>query len=112
MKLYNKLVRDRIPEIIQATGKSADYEILSEKGYAAKLEEKLMEETKEYLEAKNTGELADLLEVIRALAQLHDCSMEELEALRQKKAEERGAFKERLLLKQVWDRDENPDPTT
>ena len=65
---YHKLVRDRIPEIIMQSGKRPVYSILSEEAYLAKLDEKLNEELAEYQERKSMEELADLLEVIRAVA--------------------------------------------
>ena len=69
--------------------------------------EKLSEEWDEYLASKDVGgqieELADILEVVYAIAQAKGVSIEELEAIRAKKAEERGAFKDRILLKWVED---------
>ncbi len=67
---YNKLVRDRIPEIIEASGKRCVCSTLSDEEYLAKLDEKLNEELAEYQESKSMEELADLLEVIRAVASL------------------------------------------
>ena len=66
--LYNKLVRDKIPEIIAQQGESANIRILSDKAYTAALEQKLDEETAEFHKEKNLEELADILEVVYALA--------------------------------------------
>ena len=66
-KIYNKLVRDRIPEIIEADGKTCVTEILPDKQYLEMLDAKLNEELAEYQESKSLEELADLLEVIRAV---------------------------------------------
>ena len=99
--IYNKLVRDRIPEIIKNAGKIAEYEVLSQADYAKMLEKKLDEETAEYHASKNVEELADILEVLYALAESSGCSADELERLRARKAQERGGFKKRLFLKKV-----------
>ena len=92
-KIYNKLVRDRIPEIISARGAVCETEILSEADYLTHLEIKLGEE------------LADLLEVIYACAAARGYSTAELEALRKDKADKRGGFEKRILLKSVTEED-------
>lgn len=98
---YNKLVRDRIPEIIEASGKSCVTEILSDEDYLKMLDAKLDEELAEYHKDQNVEELADLLEVIRACAVARGSSVEELELVRAEKAAKRGGFEKRLLLKEV-----------
>ncbi len=96
--VHNKLVRDRIPEIIEASGKSCRIKVLDENDYLAALDEKLSEELQEYLQDKSMEELADLLEVIRAVIAARGSTYEQVEALRKAKAEQRGAFNERLWL--------------
>lgn len=107
MPTYNKLVRDKIPQVIAATGKECRTRILNEAEYKEELNTKLKEELNEYLEAatseQSLEELADVLEVIRALAVVHGASPEGLEALRVKKAEKRGGFQERVYLIDVDD---------
>ena len=98
---YDKLVRDRIPEIIAKNGQKALVRRLSEEEYLVRLDRKLEEELAEYLADGNTEELADLLEVIYAAARARGCSAEELDEIRRKKAEERGGFTEKLLLEEV-----------
>ena len=98
---YNKLVRDRISEIIEASGKRCVYSILSDEEYLAKLDEKLNEELAEYQESKSMEELADLLEVIRAVAVARGSSMDEVEAIRRDKAAKRGGFEKKILLTEV-----------
>ena len=93
---YNKLVRDRIPEIIKASGKRYVCSTLSEEEYLAKLDEKLNEELAKYQESKSMEELADLLEVIRAVAAARGSSIEEVEAIRRGKAAKRGGFEKTL----------------
>ena len=99
--IYNKLVRDRIPEIIEASGKSCATEILSDEDYLKMLDAKLDEELAEYHKDKNIEELADLLEVIRACAVARGSSVEELERVRKEKAAKRGGFEKKILLKEV-----------
>ena len=97
-KVYNKLVRDRIPEIIEASGASCKTEILSDEEYLKMLDAKLDEELAEYHKDKNIEELADMLEVIRAAAVARGYTLDELERVRAEKAEERGGFEKRILL--------------
>ena len=108
IKKYNKLVRDRIPEIIQAAGKTAGYEILSDEAFLQKLEEKLEEEVAEFRAEKDLEELADLLEVIYAIARARNCSPEELESIRREKEKARGGFRQKILLIEVGDEQGSP----
>lgn len=101
--IYNKLVRDKIPEIIEADGKTCETEILSETKYIEMIDAKLDEELAEYHKDQNLEELADLLEVIHAAVIARGYSIEELEDLRAKKAEKRGGFKNKIFLKSVND---------
>ena len=102
---YDKLVRDRIPEIIGAEGKDCTVELLSDRDYLRFLDEKLNEELAEYQESKSLEELADLLEVVRAVVCARGWSWEELEQARRKKAEKRGGFERKLLLREVVEED-------
>ena len=101
MKTYNKLVRDRIPEIIEKTGKRCEIEILNDEEYLKSIDAKLDEELAEYHKEQNLEELADLLEVIYAATIARGYSIEDLEKMRAFKANERGAFNKRILLKEV-----------
>lgn len=98
---YNKLVRDRIPEIIASDGKTCVCETLSDEDYLRLLDAKLTEELSEYQESRSLEELADLLEVLRAVAKARGWTWEELEQVRQDKAAERGGFEKKILLKEV-----------
>ena len=101
IKQYNKLVRDRIPEIIEASGKNCVTEILSDADYLELLDAKLDEELSEYHKDQNVEELADLLEVIYAAAKARGYTLEQLEVVRAEKASKRGAFEKKILLKEV-----------
>jgi predicted house-cleaning noncanonical NTP pyrophosphatase (MazG superfamily) len=100
---YNKLVRDRIPEIIRADGKSCEVRTLAQDEYLAKLNEKLREELAEYGASGDIGELADLVDVVAAIVECGGLSTEEFEGIRQAKRTERGGFQCRLLLVSVAD---------
>lgn len=98
---YKKLVRDKIPEIIEASGKSCETKILSDEEYLQMLDKKLDEELAEYHQEKNVEELADLLEVLYATAKARGYSIEELEQVRVDKQKARGGFDMKILLKSV-----------
>lgn len=102
MIIYNKLVRDKIPNIIEQNGETCHFKTLNQVTFTIELQRKLKEEVNEYLESKNgreaMEELADILEVIHSLAETHDKSFEDIEKLRQLKLKERGGFKEKYYL--------------
>lgn len=98
---YQKLVRDRIPEIIESDGKTCIWETLSDTDYLCQLEEKLNEELGEYQQSKSLEELADLLEVVQAVVKARGWTWEELEQVRAEKAAKRGGFEKKILLKAV-----------
>lgn len=106
MKHYHKLVRDRIPEIIEAAGRKCTCSVLPEHEYLTLLNVKLNEEVAEYQESGALEELADILEVIRAIAAARGSSVAQVEAIRQAKQEERGGFERRILLEDVFDQGE------
>ncbi len=100
---YNKLVRDKIIERLKLKGLNPTSHIANEEEYWKKLKEKLKEETDEFLKEYNKGELADILEVINAICEFKKIDKDELELLRKKKLEERGGFKDRIILDEVKD---------
>mgnify|MGYP003416384601 FL=1 len=101
MKIYNKLVRDRIPEIILKDNELPSTRILNDEEYIQELNKKLQEEVNEYLEAENIEEMVDILEVIRAILEHKGVTYEEIEEKRIKKSTKRGAFKEKIFLEKV-----------
>lgn len=100
-RVYNKLVRDHIPEIIESDGRKCTTEILPDDRWLQMLDAKLDEELAEYQESKSLEELADLLEVMRAVVKARGWSWEQLEQARQEKAVRRGGFEKKILLKEV-----------
>ena len=107
MPTYNKLVRDRIPEIIEKQGLGLNTKILNQEEYGKELKIKLQEEIDEFLAAENNQEgieeLADVLELVHALAAQLGSNMEEVEKVRAEKAEKRGGFKDKVFLIDVED---------
>lgn len=101
IKKYNKLVRDNIPEIIEASGKTCVTEVLLDDEYLKMIDAKLDEELAEYHKDQNIEELADLLEVIRAATIARGYTIEDLENVRVEKAAKRGGFVKKILLKEV-----------
>ncbi len=105
MKTYNKLVRDKIPQIIQADGKRCATRVLSDEEYLRALKAKLTEEVAEYLRSDDFEELADVAEVLRALSAAHGQNPETLESVRDAKYRERGGFDKKIFLETVSDGD-------
>ena len=98
MVIYNKAIRDKIPEIIKESGKNCNVKKLNNSEFLIQLEKKLVEELAEYQESKNVEELADILEVIYRISELKGVVSDELDKIRQKKAEQRGKFDDNLFL--------------
>lgn len=100
-KIYNKLVRDRIPEIIKESKQIPEYVILSDEEYMAELNKKLKEETAEYLTSNEIEDLADILEVVFAICEARGISEDNIQEVRKEKAIRRGGFQNKILLKTV-----------
>jgi predicted house-cleaning noncanonical NTP pyrophosphatase (MazG superfamily) len=95
---YNKLVRDKIPEIIENDGHKAVFHKATENEYLEKLSEKLREEIGEFLAEYNGEELADVLEVIYTIAKIRNIDLNEVEEIRKDKLEARGGFDKKIIL--------------
>lgn len=95
---YDKLVRDKIPLLIAEQGERPVFRVLDDGEYAECLERKLDEETAEFHKDKTPEELADILEVVFALAEQQDCSRDMLMELCRQKHDARGGFSERIFL--------------
>ncbi len=106
MKTYDKLVRDNIPQIITQSGKCCQTRTLSREEFVAALRAKLSEEVGEYFASGATEELADVMEVVYALAQTAGVSQAGLENIRLSKAQIRGGFSNRIFLQTVSDDEE------
>ena len=99
--VHNKLVRDRIPEIIEASGRTCITEVLPNDAYIQALDAKLNEELAEYQQSKSLEELADLLEVMGAVVKARGYTWDDLTRVRKEKRAQRGAFDQRIFLKEV-----------
>lgn len=102
---YNKLVRDGIPDIIRESGRKCTTRVLNDEEYKKELMNKLYEEIEEFNETKKEEELADILEVLNAIADMMDYEMMHLDYLRMKKKEKRGGFEKRIMLLDVEESD-------
>lgn len=98
MAAKNKLVRDKIPEIIRSEGRVPNTRVLEQSEYVLELEKKLQEEVEEYLTDKNADELADITEVVLALAKTLNVGRDELEKIRAEKVQKNGAFEDKTFL--------------
>ncbi|MFA5853961.1 MAG: nucleoside triphosphate pyrophosphohydrolase [Patescibacteria group bacterium] len=98
---HDKLVRDRIPEIIKAKGQTATFREVSVEEYGERLVDKLREEVEEFARDRNAEELADILEVVKAICAHHGFDEKEVEAVRVEKGIERGIFEKRIVLESV-----------
>jgi predicted house-cleaning noncanonical NTP pyrophosphatase (MazG superfamily) len=97
---YNKLVRDKIPEYIKSKGGTPVTHIADDTEYWQKLREKLQEEVDEFLEAESIEEMADVLEVIDAIINFKKFDKDELQKVKNKKADERGKFNKKVILEE------------
>jgi len=100
-KVYEKLVRDNIPDIIKKSGKDCVIEIMDDVEYVKELNKKLAEEVDEYLSSGSIEEIADIMEVIYSILEVKNISFEEVEKLRMEKREKRGGFNNRIKLVKV-----------
>ena len=101
MKIYNKLVRDKIPEVIESNNQICKVRILNDKEYLEQLNIKLQEELNEYLEDGSVEELADIQEVIYAILKFKKVSFSDFEKIRSEKVVKRGAFDKKIFLENV-----------
>ena len=111
--IYNKLVRDRIPENINSMeGRNCNYKILNDDEYLEELDKKLFEEAHEFIEAHSIEELADLMEVIFAIMKDRNISIEDIENARKIKNNKKGSFNDKIYLidveqEEIDEREEN-----
>lgn len=100
---YDKLVRDRIPEIAAADGDTPITHVADDAEYEDRLAAKLREEAAEYADDRDREELADVLAVIHAILEHEGASLEDLEEHRREKRARRGGFADRIVLERVGD---------
>lgn len=102
MKFYDKLVRDRIPEIIEASGSKCEIEVVSDEVALEYLYKKLGEEVSELLEDKNLDEICDVMEVLFAIGNKYGYSEYKILGRRNEKRDARGGFEDNLILKKTY----------
>lgn len=102
MKVYDKLVRDKIPEIIESSGNKCEIEVVSDEVALEYLYKKLNEEVSELLEDKNLDEIADVMEVLFSIGSKYGYSEEDILDRRNEKKDARGRFENNLILKKTY----------
>lgn len=100
MTRYDKLVRDKIPKIIKSRNEECIFHVASDEEYFIKLKEKLVEEANEFIKDDSKNEIVDIMEVLNAIIDFKKLDKAELEILRFKKEQERGGFKNKIILEQ------------
>lgn len=101
MRIYNKLVRDNIPEIIKSNGETAHISVLDDNEYFNQLKIKLTEEVNEFLESEELMELADIIEVVEYLAKANNSTLDKVLRMKNKKALSNGGFEKKIFLEFV-----------
>ena len=102
MKIYDKLVRDRIPKIIESSGNHCEIEVVNDEIALEYLYKKLNEEVSELLEDKNLEEIADVVEVLFAIGRKYGYSEEDILNKRDEKKAKSGGFEDNIILKNTW----------
>ena len=102
MKIYDKLVRDRIPEIIENSGNHCEVEVVNNEVALEYLYKKLNEEVSELLEDKNLEEIADVIEVLFAIGKKYGYSEKDILNKRSEKRKKSGGFEDNIILKKTW----------
>ena len=102
-KIYNKLVRDKITEVIESSGKKFNSHIAGEIEYKKELFKKVYEELEEFKENPSAEEMADIFEVLEGLIKAYNIEMNDVFDIKEEKARERGAFDERIILERIWE---------
>ena len=108
--IYNKLVRDKIPENIEKDiGKTCKYRVLNDEEYLSELNKKVIEEANEFIENNSIEELGDLIEVLNAIMKVKDYKMDDVNTIMKEKEEKRGAFNNKIYLEYVDEQNRNAD---
>ncbi len=97
---YDKLIRDKIPDIIREKGGTPKYHVAEDDEYWQKLKEKLREEVEEFIKDETKDEIADILEVIEAICDHEAFRMIDIERIKAEKADTRGKFIKRIILEE------------
>ena len=102
-KIYNKLVRDRIPEVIESSGKKYSSHIADENEYKEELLKKVYEELEEFNEKPCEEEMADIFEVLEGIMVVYGIDVDKMLDIKEQKIRDRGAFEKRIVLEKVWE---------
>jgi len=107
MKTYDKLIRDKIPEILNEKGIEFGVRIADKNEYIDKLYLKLQEELNEFVLNPSAEEIADMLEVIEAMARLHGIGLDDIKKEKIDKKTKRGGFAKKIVLEWTDEKNEN-----
>lgn len=102
-KIYNKLVRDKILDVIDESGKESSFHLANDKEYQEELIKKVNEELEEFKENPCEEEMADIFEVLEALMKFHNLDEDRLLEIKAEKVKKKGAFEKRIVLERVWE---------
>jgi predicted house-cleaning noncanonical NTP pyrophosphatase (MazG superfamily) len=101
--IYNKAIRDKIPELIENSGKRGIVKQLSDEEFLPELEKKLNEEVNEYLSSMDIEELVDIIEIVNRILELRNVSRKDFDSIRLEKMKNRGVFDSNYFLIEVRD---------
>ena len=105
-RIFNKLVRDNIPGIIASNGEESVTRILADEEYKVELYKKLLEEANEVISSKTSDEtieeLADVLEILKSIAELNDKKLDDVVEVAKQKRLKRGGFEKRIFLEKTY----------
>ena len=105
VQIFNKLVRDNIPNIIKSNGEKAIIRILSDEEYRVELYKKLLEESHEVITSQDTEdtleELADVLKVLKSIAKLKNRNLDDIIEIANQKRLKRGGFSKKIFLEKT-----------
>ncbi len=102
MKIYDKLVRDNVLDIIEESGWRCSHHIAGDNEYITKLKEKVYEEIEEFFADPSNEEMGDILEVLKAISSYYNLDRDGLEDTMDRKAISRGKFEKRIILEKVF----------
>ena len=105
-RVFNKLVRDKIPDIIASNGEESITRVLGDEEYKVELYKKLTEEVNEVIDSKTSSEtleeLADVLEILSSIAKLNSKKLDDVIEIAKQKRIKRGGFEKRIFLEKTY----------